>query len=91
MKKQEILDIIRNTRKVKNLTQQEMCEKLGVSRSQYSSLESGNSEITLDKFILICEILELNMSDFETKSTESVIKEKIKVELLGLLKKIKDL
>jgi transcriptional regulator with XRE-family HTH domain len=91
MEKETILEKIREVRKAKNISQQEMSEKLGISRSQYSSLENGNSEISLEKFLKICSILELKMYDFENQLDKQNIKDIMKNELTNILKKLQDL
>jgi transcriptional regulator with XRE-family HTH domain len=92
MKKQDILEAIREKRKDLKISQGEMSVLLGVSQSQYSSLESGNSEITLDKLVKICEILNIELIGFkeiEKKNDDKI--DMIYQELLKVAKKLKDL
>jgi transcriptional regulator with XRE-family HTH domain len=92
MKKQDILEAIREKRKDLKISQGEMSVLLAVSQSQYSSLESGNSEITLDKLVKICEILNIELIGFkeiEKKNDDKI--DMIYQELLKVAKKLKDL
>ena len=55
---------IREAREMKGLLQADVAEKLGVSRSYYGHIESGNREIYFTLAINICRVLDLDMSDF---------------------------
>lgn len=55
-------------------------------------MESGNSEITLDKLVKICEILNIELIGFkkiEKKNNDKI--DMIYQELLKVAKKLKDL
>ncbi len=91
MEKQHILDIIKDKRKSVNLTQQEIAEKLDISRSQYVNIENGNSEMSLDKFLKLCEMLDLEMNNFEEKKSNEDKKDMLYKELLKFADKLKDL
>ena len=45
---------IREAREKMGLTQQELCESLGVTRGQVANIELGNSSVTLPVFTQIC-------------------------------------
>ena len=49
---------------MKGLLQADVAEKLGVSRSYYGHIESGNREINFTLAINICRVLNLDISDF---------------------------
>lgn len=51
---------IRRLRREKDLSQEYMAEILGLSQSQYSRIESGESRINLDKANRIAKILNVN-------------------------------
>ena len=91
MEKQHILDIIKDKRKSVNLTQQEIAEKLDISRSQYVNIENGNSEMSLDKFLKLCEMLNLEMNNFEEKKSNEAKKDMLYKEFLKFADKLKDL
>ena len=55
---------IREAREMKGLLQADVAEKLGVSRSYYGHIESGNREIYFTLAINICRVLDLDMNDF---------------------------
>ena len=50
-------------RKKKNLSQEELAEKLGVSRQSVSKWESNNTYPETDKIVQICNIFECSMDD----------------------------
>ncbi|MBQ2627375.1 MAG: helix-turn-helix transcriptional regulator [Eubacterium sp.] len=52
---------IRNARKLRNMTQQDVADRLGITRSLYSQYERGACSITLKTWIELAEILDLNM------------------------------
>ena len=56
---------IREAREKKGLSQEEVAELVGVSRSYYGHIEAGIREIYLGKALKICHVLGLSMHDFE--------------------------
>ena len=50
-------------RKKKGLSQEELAEKLGVSRQSVSKWESNNTYPETDKIVQICNIFECSMDD----------------------------
>ena len=55
---------IREARETKGRLQADVAEKLGVSRSYYGHIESGNREIYSMPVINICRVLDLDMNEF---------------------------
>lgn len=55
---------VREARERKGMTQYEIAEQLGVSRSYYTMIEAGNREIYFTLAINICAVLDLNINDF---------------------------
>ena len=54
------IKILRNAR---NLTQEYMAEKLGISRQKYARIENGNNNITLEVLTRISDILDVAVGD----------------------------
>lgn len=50
-------------RKVKNLSQEELAEKIGISRQTLSKYETGESLPDIEKCRLLAEILEVTLDD----------------------------
>ena len=50
-------------RKIKHLTQEDIAEKVGVTRQAIAKWESGESEPSLDKCKLLAEVLEVSIDD----------------------------
>ena len=58
----KIIENIKKFRELKNLTRDEVAEKLEMSLSGYSKLERGDVELTVNKLYRILEILEVQVS-----------------------------
>lgn len=72
---------LQNLRKIKNMSQEQLAERLEVSRQAVSKWESGNSYPETEKIIAICEIFECSMDDLvKGKITEDTTGEKKKYE-----------
>lgn len=55
-----LLAKIREARKAKGYSQTFVGKKLGLSQEQYSLFETGKTQVPLERFLIISEILELN-------------------------------
>ena len=70
-------DNLQNLRKIKNMSQEELAEKLNVSRQAVSKWESGNGYPETEKIISICEIFDCSMDDLvKGKITADIKSEK---------------
>lgn len=56
-------DNIRELRENQNWTQEEMAEKLGMSKNGYAKIERGESDVTLSRLEQIANIFNINISD----------------------------
>ncbi len=65
---------LQNLRKIKNMSQEELAEKLEVSRQAVSKWESGNGYPETEKIITICEIFNCSMDDLIKGKISSDIK-----------------
>ena len=54
---------IKKLRSAKNFTQEQMANRIGVSRQKYARIESGVNSITLDMLTKIAGILGVNVGD----------------------------
>ena len=67
---------LQNLRKIKNMSQEELAEKLNVSRQAVSKWESGNGFPETEKIINICELFDCSMDELvKGKITENVKKD----------------
>ena len=57
----EVTESIKKFRELKNLTRDELADKLDMSLSGYSKLERGEVDLTLTKLYRIAEILEVSV------------------------------
>lgn len=48
-----------------SLSQEDMADKLGIDRSQYSRIESGKTDLGLSKLIKILELLDMDFAEFD--------------------------
>lgn len=60
----EFGSFVREARERKGMTQYEIAEQLGVSRSYYTMIESGNREIYFTLAMNICKVLSLDINEF---------------------------
>ncbi len=74
---------LQNLRKVKNMSQEQLAEKLEVSRQAVSKWESGNGYPETEKLITICEIFDCSM--------DNLLKGKITADTTGEKKKYENL
>lgn len=59
----KIGDKIRNIRELKNLTQEYMAGKLGITQAGYSKIETGTTKVSYSKLADISKILEVEVDD----------------------------
>ncbi|OFY70023.1 MAG: hypothetical protein A3G23_01200 [Bacteroidetes bacterium RIFCSPLOWO2_12_FULL_37_12] len=57
-------DKIKEIRKAKNLSQEQVAEKIGIDRAQYSRVETAKSKPTLTTLEKIAEALEVDIIEF---------------------------
>jgi transcriptional regulator with XRE-family HTH domain len=58
---------VRRLRLMRNKTQEELAEDLGISQVQIARIETGAINTSIVNFFLICEVLEINASEFFKK------------------------
>lgn len=61
MTSEEIINLIKDIRKRRKLTQIDMAERLDIAQSMYSKYERGESEMPLSIFLKVMEILEIEV------------------------------
>lgn len=54
---------IKAFRNAKNFTQEQVADKIGVSRQKYARIESGVNSITLDILLKVAEVLDVTVGD----------------------------
>ncbi|MBR3673307.1 MAG: helix-turn-helix domain-containing protein [Clostridia bacterium] len=74
---------LQNLRKIKNMSQEELAEKLNVSRQAVSKWESGNGYPETEKIITICDIFDCSMDELvKGKISEDIKSEKNNYDLI---------
>lgn len=68
----KLSDNLRIIRKENNLSQEQLAEKLGVSRQAVSKWESGQSYPEMDKVLLICKIFNYNIDELMNENVKEV-------------------
>ena len=63
MDNDSVKDNIRNFRKIYKLTQSEMADKLGISRTAYRNIESGETRLISENVSRIADILHIKTED----------------------------
>ena len=64
---------IRRIREAKDLTQEQMAEKLGVSQSAYGDIERGDNDPKLSKLQKIADIFEMQLSELVDLSEKGTL------------------
>ncbi|NLN32528.1 MAG: helix-turn-helix transcriptional regulator [Flavobacteriaceae bacterium] len=67
---EKIENKIRNIRELKNLTQEYMADKLGISQAAYSKIENGNTKVSYDKLQDIAKIMGVKVEDIQSFDTQ---------------------
>lgn len=70
---EEILELIKLTRKEKGLSQKEMGELLGITQGSYASLELGKTSMKLDQFIKLVNHLNIEFGSKDDPKEQSLI------------------
>ena len=82
MDRQFVLQLIKSRRKELGFTQKDMAQKLEVAQVQYSKYENGKNEISLERFLRIVEVLDIEIH-FSMKGDEYTdLKKQIQNEAL---------
>ena len=68
----KLSDNLRQIRKENNLSQEQLAEKLGVSRQAVSKWESGQSYPEMDKVLLICKLFNYNIDELMNENVKDV-------------------
>ena len=67
-----LADNLKRIRKDNNLSQEQLAEKLGVSRQSVSKWESGLSYPEMDKVLQICQLFNLNINELINEDIKEV-------------------
>ena len=89
----EIYERIRIIRQTKGYTQEYVAERLNIDTVNYGRIERGQAKLTIERFVKICDLLEVNPSDlFQRKEMNTqqndFLLEKIYKEIKEINKKI---
>ena len=71
-----LADNLKKIRKENNLSQEQLAEKLGVSRQSVSKWESGQAYPEMDKMLQLCEMFNLNIDDLLNQNINDVTSKK---------------
>lgn len=63
--------IIRSVREGKGYSQEYLAEMLDISQSAYANLESGKSNLSVDRLLKVCEILGLDVHELLDRSGQA--------------------
>ncbi|MCQ2369733.1 MAG: helix-turn-helix domain-containing protein [Paludibacteraceae bacterium] len=66
-----ICDILRTRRKLMRVNQTYVAKRLGISLTAYAKIERGESSVSFDRLVSICQILHLNIQALGIKNKES--------------------
>lgn len=65
----QILELIRETRTKKGLSQRDVAEKLGLSQNGYKNIEIGKTDLKVDMLLKIMEALDIQNDLFQAPSS----------------------
>jgi HTH-type transcriptional regulator/antitoxin HipB len=57
----QVAEILRGRRKARRISQQQLAGKLGISQSRLSAIEAGSSALTVDRLIVLANVLDLQL------------------------------
>lgn len=57
----QVAEILRGRRRARRIPQQELANKLGISQSRLSAIESGSSALTLERLVALANLLDLQL------------------------------
>lgn len=78
-----ILKRIRETRKIKGLSNENMAFELDISPSAYNKLERSETMLTLDRLLLIKDILDISLTDLLEIKTGDILHQDLKDNSIG--------
>lgn len=82
---------IKELRSAKNFTQEQIADKIGISRQKYARIESGINSITLDILSKVAKVLDVSVGDITKVLDESPVVAYRAGEESGSSKKIFDM
>ena len=85
---EKILKKIRETRKTKGLSHENMAHELNMSSSAYNKLERSETTLSLERLLKIKEILELPFSDLFEINNGDVYNQDLKDSSIGSVKNL---
>lgn len=88
MNSETILNNLKRLRKEKGITQEEMANRLGISRVTYYSIENGKQELSIQKVDEIVKILNITLFDLIKSEIPNTDKEDIILEVLEVRKRL---
>ena len=59
---------IRSARMAKKMSQQELADRIGIKRSAYSQYETGKNKMSLETWMKIAEVLELDPNEIPMRA-----------------------
>lgn len=78
---------LRNLRRIKNFTQEELAERTDLSKGYISQIESQHASPSIETFLNILEVLGTSASDFfkSAQVRKCYIKRKIKLHMMNTI------
>jgi HTH-type transcriptional regulator/antitoxin HipB len=68
---EQVVELIRQRRKAKGLSQQQLASKLGVTQARLSEIESGRAHLSVERLIAIVVLLGLELVLRETPDKQT--------------------
>ena len=77
--------IVKTLRTNKEMTQEELTEKIDISKNYLSKVERGLSTMNAESFLKMAAVLEFNLEDFGIKLDKNMENDNTKRELVNLI------
>ena len=88
-----IIENLKKLREKNELKQEFIARKLGITKSQYSRIESGETTLSLDKAIILADLYNVTMDELRNRNEKILLTKdecEVLIEAANILIKLKD-
>ncbi len=88
-----IIENLRRLREKNELKQEYIAKKLGVTKSQYSRIENGETTLSLEKALILADLYDISLDELLNRNEKILLTKdeyEILIEAASILIKLKD-
>ncbi len=88
-----IIENLRRLREKNELKQEYIAKKLGVTKSQYSRIENGETTLSLEKALILADLYDISLDELLNRNEKILLTKdeyEILIEAANILIKLKD-